>query len=120
MAPSLSCRKRLLSTVWTWQRDSARVSPANRYHGTFRQPQAAAEPSDRFQAAPGAASLCPRRIGVAPSAPPALLPVTIADPPASPAARTSSIEIVIANAIVRIDCAANTATVPAVLQGMRA
>ena len=56
----------------------------------------------------------------APTAPPALLPVTIADTPASPTVPTGRIEIVIANAIVRIDCPADAATVRAVLQAVRA
>jgi transposase len=60
-------------------------------------------------------------LGAAPS--PALLPVTIADTPApitagaTPAGR---IEIAIAGAVVRIDGAADAATVRAVLQGLRA
>ena len=57
-------------------------------------------------------------LGVAPTTPPALLPVTIAAPPASPAAPTGRIKIVIADVIVRIDGAADAATVRAFLQGM--
>lgn len=53
---------------------------------------------------------------------PLLLPVTIADAPASSAldaAAPGRIEIVIANAIVRIDGAIDPATVRAVLQGLQ-
>ena len=62
-------------------------------------------------------------LGAAPAALPVLLPVTIADAPApitagaTPAGR---IEIAIADAVVRIDGAADAATVRAVLQGLRA
>lgn len=56
------------------------------------------------------------------SASPLLLPVTIADAPASPASHASPsgrIEIVIADAIVRIDGAVDPAAVRAVLQGLQ-
>ncbi|HVL07851.1 MAG TPA: transposase [Burkholderiaceae bacterium] len=56
------------------------------------------------------------------SASPLLLPVMIADAPASPASHASPsgrIEIVIADAIVRIDGAVDPATVRAVLQGLQ-
>jgi transposase len=60
-------------------------------------------------------------LSVAPTTPPALLPVTIVAPPAPPASLgtpTGRIVIVIADVIVRIDGAADAATVRAVLQGM--
>ena len=60
-------------------------------------------------------------LGAAPA--PILLPVTIADAPASTAtgiAPAGRIEIAIADVLVRIDGAANAATVRAVLQGLRA
>lgn len=107
-----------------------------------------AELSDRFQAARGTASLPPPSVSVSrlarehgihvnllfrwrhhyragllsvvPTTPPALLSVTIPDAPASPTARTCRIEIGIANAIVRIDGAADAATVRAVLREVRA
>jgi transposase len=53
---------------------------------------------------------------------PLLLPVTIVDAPAPPASHASPpgrIEIVIADAIVRIDGAVDPATVRAVLQGLQ-
>ena len=56
------------------------------------------------------------------AASPLLLPVTIADAPtssASPASPSGRIEIVIADAIVRIDGAVDPATVRAVLQGLQ-
>jgi transposase len=59
-------------------------------------------------------------IGTAPS--PALLPVTIADASASSASHATPsgrIEIVIADAIVRIDGAADPTTVRTILQGLR-
>ena len=55
-------------------------------------------------------------LDVAPIAPPALLPVTIVDAPAPPAVPTRRIEIVIADAIIRIDGAADALTVRAVLR----
>lgn len=61
-------------------------------------------------------------LGAAP-AQPALLPVTIAGTPvpnASCAAPAGRIEIAIADAVVRIEGAADAATVRAVLQGLRA
>ena len=60
-------------------------------------------------------------LGAAPS--PTLLPVTITDAPSPIAAGATSagrIEVVIADVLVRIDGAADAATVRAVLQGLRA
>lgn len=59
-------------------------------------------------------------LGAAPS--PALMPVTIADAPAASTAGATPagrIEIAIAGAVVRIEGAADAATVRAVLQGVR-
>lgn len=61
-------------------------------------------------------------LGAAPSAQPALLPVTIADAPAPIVASTAPvgrIEIAIADAVVRIEGAVDATTVRAILQGLR-
>lgn len=62
-------------------------------------------------------------LGAVPAVQPALLPVTISGVPAfiAPcAASAGRIEIAIADAVVRIEGAVDTATVRAVLQGVRA
>jgi transposase len=62
-------------------------------------------------------------LGAVPAVQPALLPVTISGVPAFIAPCTASagrIEIAIADAVVRIEGAVDTATVRAVLQGVRA
>ena len=61
-------------------------------------------------------------LGVAPSGQAPLLPVTITDAPAPTVASTapaSRIEIVMADVVVRIEGAADVATVRAVLQGLQ-